>query len=209
MVGNNHINTWPDSGDSAAPENLQRKKKTKSSAAVDASSLRQLCCFELLNRTSRGDLLLFGRISAAVACCARLAYFIDFNCELDGIRGRFRAEVVHASLQSALPTVEVHGRKLGSARVDHVDVQRLGLVDVGTPVRGHVQDNSLLDLPDCLVQLPQIGGEIEVLDAAVVRDELHAQVLCPQLALHKIPQQMPIHLDELARQDAPHIQVLR
>merc|ERR1712113_15177 len=186
MVGNNHINTWPDSGDSAAPENLQRKKKTKSSAAVDASSLRQLCCFELLNRTSRGDLLLFGRISAAVVCCARLAHLVDFDCDLDGIHGRFRAEVVHASLQSTLPAVEVHGRKLGSARIDHVDVQRLGLVDVGTPVSSHVQNNPLLYLPDCLVQLPQISGEIEILNAAVVRDELHAKVLSPQLTLHKI-----------------------
>merc|ERR1712241_1365680 len=26
-IGNNHINTWPHSGDNAAPENLQRKKK--------------------------------------------------------------------------------------------------------------------------------------------------------------------------------------
>merc|ERR1719277_2387698 len=208
-AGNNRINIWPGSGNNTTPENLQRKKNTASSAAVDAPSLREFCCFELLNRTSRGALLLFGRGAAAMVCCARLAHFVDFNRELDGIRGRFRAEVIHASLQSTLPTVEMHGRRLGSARIDHVDVQRLGLVDVGAPVRSHVQNNPLLDLPDSLVQVPQIGWEIEILNTAVVRNELHAQVLGPQLALHKIPQQVPIHLDELAGQHAPHVQILR
>merc|ERR1719330_581787 len=214
------INTWPDVSDphqrlarfwrQRSPRKLATEKKQSqaSGAAVDAPSLRELCCFELLNRTSRGTLLLFGRVSDALVCC-RLAHFVNFNCELDGIRSRFSAEVVHASLQSNLPTMEVHGRKLGSARIDHVDVQRLGLVDVGTPVRSHVENNPLLDLPDCLVQLLQIGWEVEILNAAVVSDELHAQVLGPQLALHKIPQQVPIHLDELPGQHAPHIQILR
>ena len=44
----------------------------------------------------------------------------------------------------------------GRRRIDHVDIERLRLIDVGTTVRSHVQHHSLLHFPDRLVQLLHI-----------------------------------------------------
>jgi len=62
----------------------------------------------------------------------------------------------------------------------------------------HVQDRPLLDLPDRLVQILQVRGQLQVLHAAIVRDQLHADVLRPQATLDEIPEQVAVHLDKLA-----------
>ena len=43
---------------------------------------------------------------------------------------------------------------------DRAEPQGLGLVDVGPPVRRHVQDDLLLDLPDRLIQLLILGAAV-------------------------------------------------
>lgn len=56
------------------------------------------------------------------------------NGELDGVRLGSGAEVVHAGLQALLPRVEVHRRQLAEGSLRHVDVHRLRLADVRSPV---------------------------------------------------------------------------
>mmetsp|Transcript_85769 Transcript_85769/g.191778 ORF Transcript_85769/g.191778 Transcript_85769/m.191778 type:complete len:753 (-) Transcript_85769:7-2265(-) len=105
--------------------------------------------------------------------------------------------------------MEVHGRELGSGGINHVDVQGLRLVDVSAAVRCHVKDDALLDLPDRLVELLDIRRQLQVLHAAIVRNELRAQVVRPEVAPDEVAQQVPVHLHELAGEHAPHVEVLR
>mmetsp|Transcript_10136 Transcript_10136/g.26796 ORF Transcript_10136/g.26796 Transcript_10136/m.26796 type:complete len:333 (+) Transcript_10136:419-1417(+) len=184
-----------------------RKAARFSRAAVEARAFR--CCgLELLDgpllRALRRRLLRLRRTLGGGA-----ADLVDLDCELDRIGGSLGAQVVHARLEADLPAVEVHGRELGRCRVRHVDVQGLRLVDVHTTIGRHVQDRALHDLPDCLVQVLQLHGQVQVLYAAVLRDELHAQVLRPQSSLDEVFEQVPVDLHELAREHTTHVQVLR
>mmetsp|Transcript_18779 Transcript_18779/g.50399 ORF Transcript_18779/g.50399 Transcript_18779/m.50399 type:complete len:267 (-) Transcript_18779:808-1608(-) len=90
-----------------------------------------------------------------------------------------------------------------------MDVQRLRLVDVHSSVCCHVQYNSLLDFPHCLVQIFQILWKSQHLHASVVCNELHAQLLRPESARNKISEKMLVHLHELAGQHPSNIKILR
>jgi hypothetical protein len=67
-------------------------------------------------------------------------------------------------LEAFLPCVEVQGRELAKVGVAHVDVEGLGLVDEGTAVCRHVHQHALLDLPDGLVQVLEVVGDVQVLE---------------------------------------------
>eukprot|EP00951_Prasinocladus_malaysianus_P028984 scaffold266021_cov13-Prasinocladus_malaysianus.AAC.1 len=45
------------------------------------------------------------------------------------------------------PAVKVQRRELGESRLDHVDIERLALVDKGPAVGCHVHKHPLLDFP--------------------------------------------------------------
>mmetsp|Transcript_9849 Transcript_9849/g.29471 ORF Transcript_9849/g.29471 Transcript_9849/m.29471 type:complete len:237 (+) Transcript_9849:2-712(+) len=126
------------------------------------------------------------------------AHLLNLHGELDCIGGSLCSQVVEAGLKTKLPAVEVHGRQLRGCRIHHVDVQRLRLVDVSATVGCHVQDNPLLDLPDGLVKLLKVGGEVQQLDAAVVSNELHTHVIGPEAPLDEVSEQVPVDLNELA-----------
>ena len=49
---------------------------------------------------------------------------VDIHSELDGIRCRLGSQVVETCLEAKLPSVEMHGRKLCSAGIHHVNVPR-------------------------------------------------------------------------------------
>jgi hypothetical protein len=59
--------------------------------------------------------------------------------ELDSLRRRPRAEVIHPRLQPLLPPVEMHARQLTERRALQMNVQALALADEGTPVRSEIQ----------------------------------------------------------------------
>merc|ERR1712087_1015524 len=88
--------------------------------------------------------------------------------------------------------MEMHRRQLGCRRVDHVHVQGLGLIDVGTSICCHVENCALLDLPHRLVQLFYRLWEVQTLYAPVVGDKLHAQVFRPQLLPDEVIEQMSV-----------------
>lgn len=83
----------------------------------------------------------------------------DFNFvdgELNGLGGGFGAQVVHPCLEPQLPAVEVHRAHLAKVRFGNVNVEGLGLVDVGAPVGGLLQHVLLADLPHGLVQVADL-----------------------------------------------------
>ena len=79
--------------------------------------------------------------------------------ELDGLGGGLSPQVVHPSLQTQLPTVEVHRAHLAKVWLGNVDVKGLGLVDVGAPVGRLSQHVLLADLPHSLVQVADFFGD--------------------------------------------------
>lgn len=54
------------------------------------------------------------------------------NGELDSLGSRSGTEVVHASLETLLPSIEVHRSELSSVRLSNENVERLRLVNEGT-----------------------------------------------------------------------------
>lgn len=61
------------------------------------------------------------------------------------------ARTHHSSLQSALPSIEVHAGELSHRRTRQMDVERLTLVDESSSVGGEIDDGLLRDLPNSLV----------------------------------------------------------
>ena len=138
--------------------------------------------------------------------------------ELDGIRSRTGSQVVHAGLQTGLPTVEMHGSQLGGSWIRHEDIETahhkgrhphistlqtghiqshpipdapLTLVDEGTAISSHIHQNTLSQLPCSLVQVLQILRDcFDVLNTAIVGNELVNEIRSPQTATAQITDQV-------------------
>lgn len=83
--------------------------------------------------------------------------------ELDSLRSRPRAEVIHSGLQSLLPAVEMHTRELTQGRGLQVDIQALALTYKRAAICSHVNDFLLADFPNSFVDRFDIignGGDI-------------------------------------------------
>mmetsp|Transcript_12173 Transcript_12173/g.26968 ORF Transcript_12173/g.26968 Transcript_12173/m.26968 type:complete len:510 (+) Transcript_12173:311-1840(+) len=132
----------------------------------------------------------------------------DIHSELDGVGRRLGAQVVLPGLETALPSVEVHRRQLGGGAIHHVDVQALGLVDVGSAVSGHIDHALLLDLPDSLVELLDVLRHIQLLHRPIVGHQLLLHGRPPEPPRHQVPQQVLVHLHELTGQDTACVHVL-
>ena len=66
-----------------------------------------------------------GSLFIALASLGSGGSFRFVDCELDGGRGGFGSQVIHAGLQAQLPAVKVHRRQLAIVGLRHVNVQRL------------------------------------------------------------------------------------
>mmetsp|Transcript_57690 Transcript_57690/g.108109 ORF Transcript_57690/g.108109 Transcript_57690/m.108109 type:complete len:222 (-) Transcript_57690:1604-2269(-) len=102
----------------------------------------------------------------------------------------------------------MHRGQLLHGAIRHVDVQGLGLVDVRPAIRRKIQDPLLTDLPDRLVQVLHVLGKRQLLHAAIVGNELHAQLLCVEATLDEIAQEVAVHRHELSGERPPHVEVL-
>jgi len=60
-----------------------------------------------------------------VACVSSLKKLLDVDRELNRITRRSGTEVIQASLEAILPSIEVHGGHLGKVCLCHVDVEAL------------------------------------------------------------------------------------
>mmetsp|Transcript_24091 Transcript_24091/g.50016 ORF Transcript_24091/g.50016 Transcript_24091/m.50016 type:complete len:412 (+) Transcript_24091:68-1303(+) len=131
------------------------------------------------------------------------------HCELDGISGRLGPQVIHARLEPPLPAMKMHGSDFGRCGINHVDVQGLGLIDVGPPICCHVQDDLLLDLPDRLIEFLHVFWQIQLLHTSIVGDQLCPKLLIPKALGNEVLQKVTIHLNKLSREHTAHIEVLR
>lgn len=137
-----------------------------------------------------------------LSCCVCPPHLVHLNSEFDCVGRCLGAQVVHARLQTQLPTMEVHGGEFGNCGIDHMDVKRLGLVNVCTACSRHSEHNPLLDLPDRFIKILQVHGKVQVLHATIARDELHTHVVSPEAVMNQITEQVSVHLNKLAREHA-------
>ena len=98
-------------------------------------------------------------------------------------------------------------RQLTAVGVGHVHVERLRLVDEGAAVGGHVHEDALLDLPDRLVDLLEVVGDVQRLDGAVVGDELVLEAGVPEAHLGEVGEEVLVHDGELAGEHATGVDV--
>ena len=89
-----------------------------------------------------------------------------------------------------------------------MDVERLRLVDEGTPVGGHVDDRTLRDLPDGLVDRLEVGRDLsDVLNRALASDDPVAHLVVPEAELDQITEQPRADDLELAGEDTTRVDV--
>jgi len=102
------------------------------------------------------------------------------NCELDGLSLWSCTQIVHTSLQSLLPGVEVHTRQLTGTGLTYVDIHTLTLANKGTAIGGHVKNGTLGDFPDSLVHMTDFIWDLgNVLDRSTIGNDLVTNLFCP------------------------------
>ena len=130
------------------------------------------------------------------------------DSELNGIGLGSRSKVVHTSLESLLPGVEVHRSQLLGGRIGNVNIQTLTLANVWRTVGGQVQDDSLRNLPDSLVDVSEVLWDFfNLLDGSTVRNDLVAEGLVPDSEGSKITQQVLVDDGEFSGQDTSVVNV--
>lgn len=89
-----------------------------------------------------------------------------------------------------------------------VQIEALRLADIRSAAHSEVNHTPLLYLPDCLVDLLQVVGDLlNVLHASVIRDDLVLDCRRPKANLEQVANQMFVHNDEFAGEDAPRVDV--
>lgn len=150
---------------------------------------------------------------------------LGIGSKLDWLSCGPSAEVVHASLQTLLPGVEVHAGELGSGGSGNVHVEGLRLADVGTTVGGHIDQslsdqsarrreqkntNLLGDLPHRFVaSLDILGEDGHVLNGTLVEDQVLLHVLVPDTQINQLLQEVLVDDLEFAREYAAGVDVAR
>jgi len=119
-------------------------------------------------------------------CLLRVLNQALVHRKLDSLGSRPCAQIVHPRLQTLLPPIKVHTRKLSQRRRLQMHVQALALADESPAVRSEVQDFLLADLPDGLVdRLDIIWDSGNVLHGTIVRNNHILHVIVPETEVHK------------------------
>ena len=89
-----------------------------------------------------------------------------------------------------------------------MDVERLGLADVGTTVGGHIEDGPLGDLPNRLEHiLDGLGDLANVLDGSTVGDDLVTDRLSPETTGGELAEEVLVDNGELTGEDTTIVHV--
>ncbi len=78
--------------------------------------------------------------------------------ELNGVRLGAGSQVVHTRLESLLPGIKVHRGEFLGGGFGNVNIQTLALANVGGAIGGKIQNDSLRNLPDGLVDISELLG---------------------------------------------------
>lgn len=130
------------------------------------------------------------------------------DSELNRGSGSLRSQVVHARLQTELPAGKVHAGDLAHGRVLHMDVERLGLINEGTSVGGHLDDLALGNLPNGLVESLDLSRDVgDILDGTVLGNDSVLHGIRPQAHVDEILEQPGVNNLELASKDTALVDV--
>ena len=102
----------------------------------------------------------------------------------------------------------MHGRQLAGGRRIYKEIEGLRLADICAAVGCHIDDITLFDLPDGLVDLLDVLRDlIDVLDRAIVEDDLVLHVIVPEIEIDQVFQQMFVHYHEFTAEYPADIDV--
>lgn len=104
----------------------------------------------------------------------------------------------------------MHGRKLGLRRLCHKEIEALRLANERSAIPRKLNDGLHGNLPGSLLEITKLAGKLgETLNASVVCHDRRADIWCPEIAFHKILDEVLIDDDELAGKDATCLQIAR
>lgn len=127
----------------------------------------------------------------SLAICSKLVNLPSRGSYLDSVYSRSRSKIVHASLETLLPRVEMHGCQFTIGRFGHEKVERLRLINKGATIGSHVNDNPLWQFPNSLVQFLEILWDIrDLLNASIMSNDHVFDVVVPQTSFNQIFKQM-------------------
>jgi len=128
--------------------------------------------------------------------------------ELDGAGGGLGAQVIHSSLEAALPGVEMQSVQLRCGGLVDVQIEALALIDERATVRRHVDDGALADLPHRLVEvLDVVGDALDVLDRTVVGNDHISHLRIPKAKRDKIFDQILVDHREISGKDSSVVNI--
>ncbi|KAH0357813.1 hypothetical protein KCU83_g235, partial [Aureobasidium melanogenum] len=135
-------------------------------------------------RTGASDTALLSGVAGNVGVSDLELLLVD--SELNWSGSSHGTKVVHAGLQAELPTSEVHAGNLTHSRSLHVNVERLRLVDEGTTVSGHLNNVTLAEFPNGLVQSLEVVRNVgNALDRTTVGNDAVLHVVRPKATVNK------------------------
>ncbi|KAG9533387.1 hypothetical protein KCU93_g70, partial [Aureobasidium melanogenum] len=148
----------------------------------------------------------WGRVAGNVGVSDLELLLVD--SELNWSGSSHGTKVVHAGLQAELPTSEVHAGNLTHSRSLHVNVERLRLVDEGTTVSGHLNNVTLAEFPNGLVQSLEVVRNVgNALDRTTVGNDAVLHVVRPKATVNKVLKQPRVDNLELSCEDTTGVDV--
>ena len=102
----------------------------------------------------------------------------------------------------------MHARQLTRARLANVDVHALTLANECATIGSHIDDGSLGDLPDSLIDLfDPVRDHLDALNAAVVRDDHVLDIRGPEAQGGQVSHEVAIDADKLTREHSASVDV--
>ncbi len=128
--------------------------------------------------------------------------------ELNGVGLGSGSKVVHTRLESLLPGIKVHRGELLGSWLRNVDIETLALANVWRTIGGKVENDSLGNLPDSLVDISKFLGDFfNLLNGSTVGNDLVPEGLVPDSERSQIAQQVLVDDGEFSSQDTSVVNV--
>lgn len=128
------------------------------------------------------------------------------NSKLDGVGRRTGSKVIATSLETSLPSIEVHGSELRERGVGEMDVKGLGLINESSTISCKVDDSLLRDLPDCSINFLEIIGDIgNGLNGTAGGNDKLLHVVVPKVKVDEVSQQPRAYHLEIARKHSTSV----
>lgn len=112
---------------------------------------------------------------------------LNINCEFDGISCRSASQVIHSSLQTLFPSIEVHWAHLGVGWFSQMDIQRLRLINERTSSQSEIQNCFLTDFPNSFEDFPSFRRDLcNLLHRTISSNEFVSNLRSPEILFNKV-----------------------